>query len=220
MKPRRLPPVTATLSQGPYRQRTSTLGQTLCQAQIQQRAALLDVATCVRKTDGTQLSPQYLSDIEHSRRQSSLHVLTEPARTLGLDEDFFLVRAKPAESVVREYLLAHHAQGKAVIAFFRIANALYFEAWDTSDNCCSAARSKQYPLQSGGMAVPDALIQGRARTVRSLEKKTDRAEVLIKRRYECPTILHTPMIHLLLSASEHRGKNEGRCCVTAPIGGF
>lgn len=174
MKPRRLPPVTATLSQGPYRQRTSTLGQTLRQAQLQQRAALLEVAACVHKTDGTQLSPQYLSDIEHSRRQSSLHVLTEPARTLGRDEDFLLVRAKRAESVGREYLLAHHAQGKAVIAFFRIANALYFEAWDTSDTCCSAARSKQYPLQSGAMAVHDALIQGRTRTVHSLEKKTDR----------------------------------------------
>jgi transcriptional regulator with XRE-family HTH domain len=130
MKLRRLPPVTATLSQGPYRQRMSTLGQTLRQAQSQPRAALLDVAACVHKTDGTQLSPQYLSDIEYSRRQSSLHVLTEPARTLGLDEDSLLVREKRAESVGREYLLAHHAQGKAVIAFFRIANALYFEAWE------------------------------------------------------------------------------------------
>ena len=130
MKPHRVPPIVAPLSQSPSRRRTPTLGQTLRQARIAQRRSLLDVATRVQKADGTQLSPQYLSDIEHDHRRPSLHVLTELARVLGLEADFLLGRAKRAESVMREYLLAHPEQEKAVIAFFRIANVLHFEGWD------------------------------------------------------------------------------------------
>jgi transcriptional regulator with XRE-family HTH domain len=57
-----------------------TLGQALRQARQQQRYTLSRLAQRVQKPDGSPISPQYLSDIEHDRRTPSPMLLQALAR--------------------------------------------------------------------------------------------------------------------------------------------
>jgi transcriptional regulator with XRE-family HTH domain len=65
-----------------------TFGEILIDARLRSNLTQRDLATRLRKRDGTQISPQYLNDLEHDRRAPPTKELIEQLSTiLGLTQD-------------------------------------------------------------------------------------------------------------------------------------
>jgi transcriptional regulator with XRE-family HTH domain len=105
------------------------LGDVINQARRARRWSLRQLAAQVHKEDGTQISPQYLNDIELNRRIPAPHVLRELAQVLELDTDHLLMLAGGGEAVVRGYFEAHPEQKEEVVRLFRNAKQRRFKDW-------------------------------------------------------------------------------------------
>src|SRR6266566_2963368 len=71
-----------------------TFGQVIAQKRKEAGLSQKELALKLRKEDGTPISPQYLNDIEHDRRNPPGEFLIEQfARVLGLDKDYLCLAA-------------------------------------------------------------------------------------------------------------------------------
>lgn len=66
------------------------LGEMIARARKEKRLSLRQLGELVTKKDGTNVSPQYLNDIEHGRRIPSDEVLEQIAQHLTLDIDYVM----------------------------------------------------------------------------------------------------------------------------------
>jgi transcriptional regulator with XRE-family HTH domain len=76
-----------------------TLGQVLAEGRKKQGKSLRDVASRIKKDDGSSISPQYLNDIEHDRRTPSPAVLEQLAKVFSLAPEYlhFLAGSMPSD---------------------------------------------------------------------------------------------------------------------------
>lgn len=76
-----------------------TFGQIIAEARKKKRLSQKELASMVEREDGKTISPQYLNDIERSRRSPGDYVLQQFARVLELNEDYlyYLVGEYPAD---------------------------------------------------------------------------------------------------------------------------
>jgi transcriptional regulator with XRE-family HTH domain len=106
------------------------VGDVIKQARQRRRWTLRQLADQVTKEDGTQISPQYLFDIETHHRIPTPHVLSELARVLALEYDTLLALAGAADVVLREYLGEHPQHTAALIQLLRAAQRCRFGDWE------------------------------------------------------------------------------------------
>lgn len=65
-----------------------SLGRVISEARKEAGLSQKELASRIKKEDGSPISPPYLNDIEHDRRTpSSDHLLSEFSRVLDIDED-------------------------------------------------------------------------------------------------------------------------------------
>lgn len=81
-----------------------TFGQTISKARKEKALSQKDLAALIfKEEDNTAISPQYLNDIEHDRRNpSSDHLIRQFAKALGLQEDLLFVLAGKIPDDVRK----------------------------------------------------------------------------------------------------------------------
>lgn len=80
-----------------------SFGQLLRQGRLAKGLSQKDLAGKLRKADGGSLSPQYLNDIEHDRRNApSSDVIQQLAKLLDLSEDRLMVAANRLPDDIRE----------------------------------------------------------------------------------------------------------------------
>ena len=80
-----------------------TFGEAITQARKDRTLSQKQVAAGTLKEDGTAISPQYLNDIEHDRRNPpSENIVRQLADTLDLDLDYLLFLAGRFPSDVLE----------------------------------------------------------------------------------------------------------------------
>ena len=71
-----------------------TFGKIISEARKNAGLSQKDLALKIKKEDGEPISPQYLNDIEHDRRNPPGEFLIEQfARVLGLDKDYLCLAA-------------------------------------------------------------------------------------------------------------------------------
>lgn len=119
-----------------------TLGHLLRQARRAKGLSLRQTAAQVMRTDGRPISHQYLHNLEHDRRQASVHVLRQLARVLDLGIVGVLTRAHKVEAVIREYLHVHPDQHAAIIRLFLQALEADFAAWGRVSRQINALQSR------------------------------------------------------------------------------
>ena len=72
----------------------STFGKVISDARKKLRVSQKELAARIKKEDGSQISPQYLNDIEHDRRNPPSESLIEQfARELELSKDYLCLAA-------------------------------------------------------------------------------------------------------------------------------
>lgn len=84
----------------------TTVGKAIARARKGSGISQKELASRVRKEDGSPISPQYLNDIERDRRNPpSPNLLDQFARELGLPPDYlhFLARQLPEDIVSGNY---------------------------------------------------------------------------------------------------------------------
>lgn len=81
----------------------TTLGQAIVTARKAKGISQKDLAASVLKDDGSgPISPQYLNDIEHDRRNpTSDHLIRQFAKAVGADADYLFVLAGKIPDEVR-----------------------------------------------------------------------------------------------------------------------
>jgi transcriptional regulator with XRE-family HTH domain len=98
---------------------TDTFGGAISSARKIKGFSQKELAERVKLEDGKTISPQYLNDIEHDRRNpSSAHLVAQFSKVLGLDADYlsFLADRWP-ESLRRQ--IHSQEQFKDVVTMFR-----------------------------------------------------------------------------------------------------
>ncbi len=71
-----------------------SFGRVIAEARQKANLSLRDLAARIRKEDGTPVSPQYLNDLEHDRRNPpSDHILQQLADVLDIPRDFLYFQA-------------------------------------------------------------------------------------------------------------------------------
>lgn len=83
-----------------------TFGKTISQLRKKARLSQKELAARVFKEDGSSISPQYLNDIEHGRRNPPpLYILNQLAGILGIPVDhlFYLANQWPLDLRDQEY---------------------------------------------------------------------------------------------------------------------
>ena len=71
-----------------------SFGKRIAEARKKAGFSLKDVAEKIRKEDGQTISPQYLNDIEHDRRQpDSNHLIEQFAQVLGIPAEVLYYEA-------------------------------------------------------------------------------------------------------------------------------
>jgi transcriptional regulator with XRE-family HTH domain len=111
---------------------TLTLGRVIAERRAALALSLKDLGRIVHKEDGHGVSAQYLHDIERDRRTPSPQVLSELARSLGVDSHYLAAVAGQCPEEVTEYLREHPEAAPAVAAFFARARATGFASWETA----------------------------------------------------------------------------------------
>jgi transcriptional regulator with XRE-family HTH domain len=93
-----------------------TFGQFIAEARKQVRLSQKELAARIKKEDGEPISPQYLNDIEHDRRNPpSEFIMEQLARVLKVERDILNYYAGRLPSDLREW----EADPKKVAAAYR-----------------------------------------------------------------------------------------------------
>lgn len=98
------------------------------------KLSLRQVAEKIKKEDGDVLSPQYLNDIEHNRRNPpSEHIIEELASILEVDKNYLLALKGEPPTLVKNYLVEKPETGDALGRLFRKAKEKGFNESDWQD---------------------------------------------------------------------------------------
>lgn len=100
-----------------------TFGQIIAEARKALAISQKDLAARIRKEDGDSISPQYLNDIEHDRRDPPGEFLIEQfAKQLKLSKEHLIAAAGRWPADIREKLAAADPQlvEKAFTAFRKV----------------------------------------------------------------------------------------------------
>lgn len=80
-----------------------TFGEAITQARKEKKLSQREVAAGIRKEDGVPISPQYLNDIEHDRRNPpGEFIIRQLSAILELESDYLLFLAGRFPSDLRE----------------------------------------------------------------------------------------------------------------------
>ena len=96
-----------------------TFGRAIAIARKAKGLSQKDLATMILKEDGTAISPQYINDIEHDRRNpTSDHLITQFSKVLEKDAGYlFVLAGKIPDELRRTH--ASEAKVSKVFANFR-----------------------------------------------------------------------------------------------------
>lgn len=79
-----------------------------------------DLASRVKKEDGTAISPQYLNDVERDRRNPpSEHMISQIATALKIDKDVLCLAAGTIPEDVKKLAATHPEQVEEAFRAFR-----------------------------------------------------------------------------------------------------
>ena len=102
--------------------------------EARQRAgiSLRELGERVKKADGSPMSPQYLNDIEHGRRNPpDEDVVRQMAKVLDLDVNVLLTLAGKEPSEIKEYLEDMPDKSESIGRLFRKAKEKKFSDWES-----------------------------------------------------------------------------------------
>lgn len=86
------------------------------------KLSLRQIAEKIKKEDGEVLSPQYLNDIEHNRRNPpSEFILAQLASVLEIEKNYLLALKGELPKPVKNYISEKPETGDVVGKFFRTA---------------------------------------------------------------------------------------------------
>ena len=94
-----------------------SLGQVIREARLKKEITQKELASKVKKEDGTPIAPQYLNDIEHDRRSPSEFVARELAKQLDLTADYLIILSGAVPSDILEKGIPEHLVREGLIAF-------------------------------------------------------------------------------------------------------
>jgi len=95
-----------------------SFGQIIVDARRKARISQKQLAARIKKEDGTQISPQYLNDIERDRRNPpSEYLIRQFAKELALAEEYLILAAGTLPSELRARLT--DSDPKSVVRAFR-----------------------------------------------------------------------------------------------------
>jgi transcriptional regulator with XRE-family HTH domain len=101
----------------------ATFGQTITAARRSAGLSQKDLAARVYKEDGTPISPQYLNDLEHDRRNPPAeHMLAQFAALLGLEHDYLCFVAGQLPPDLRQN---SYAPERVAVAFRAFRKSLH-----------------------------------------------------------------------------------------------
>jgi len=97
-----------------------TFGQVIAEARKKLGLSQKDLASRIKKEDGTPISPQYLNDIERDRRNApSEQILAQIAKELDLSLDYLqVISGKVPEDIKVEHYKPEEIE-EAMLAFRR-----------------------------------------------------------------------------------------------------
>lgn len=97
-----------------------TFGRAISEARKKVGWSQKELASKIQREDGESISPQYLNDIEHDRRNpSSDHMVKQFADSLGLEGDWLYYLAGKFPANVREQNLSEKEFTNKMMAFRR-----------------------------------------------------------------------------------------------------
>ena len=97
-----------------------TFGQIIAQARKKKGLAQNELAGRIKKSDGGYITPQYLNDIEHDRRNpGSSQLIGEFARILDLEEDVLYFLSGHVPDDIRSRSTDLQKVSEALVAFRR-----------------------------------------------------------------------------------------------------
>ena len=95
-----------------------SFGQIIVEARKRARISQKELATRIKKEDGTKISPQYLNDIERDRRNPpSEYLINQLARELDLAKEYLILAAGTLPSEIQMKLT--DSDPKLVVRAFR-----------------------------------------------------------------------------------------------------
>jgi len=98
----------------------STFGKTIAEARKALGISQKELAAQIKKEDGQPISPQYLNDIEHDRRNPpSEPILEQLAKELKLSKDRLLLAAGTLPEDLRELAAAEPEKAERALRAFR-----------------------------------------------------------------------------------------------------
>ncbi len=97
---------------------STTFGGAIAQARKGRGLSQKELASLINREDGTAISPQYLNDIEHDRRNpSSDHLVGQFADVLGIDHDYLYYLADRLPQDIRTSGLSQKQVSELMMAF-------------------------------------------------------------------------------------------------------
>lgn len=109
-------------------------GDFIREQRVSLKLSLRQVAEKIKKEDGETLSPQYLNDIEHNRRNPpSEYIIDQLASVLEIDKHYLLALKGELPKPVKNYLSEKPETGDVVGKFFRAAKEKGFDESDWQD---------------------------------------------------------------------------------------
>lgn len=95
-----------------------TFGGAVSRARKGKGLSQRELAARIRREDGAAISPQYLSDIEHDRRNpSSDHLVRQFATVLEIDADYLYYLANRIPEDIRNSSLSEEKVSELMVAF-------------------------------------------------------------------------------------------------------
>ena len=96
----------------------ATFGRVIAQARKDMGLSQKELALRIKREDGAPISPQYLNDIEHDRRNpSSDHLVSQFADVLGVDLDYLYYLADRLPEDIRNSGLSQEQVSNLMMAF-------------------------------------------------------------------------------------------------------
>lgn len=95
----------------------NTLGRVIKDARVKLGLTQRQLAERTRKEDGSQITPQYLNDIEFDRRTPSEHITRQIGKVLDLDSDYLILMAGSLPEDILEKGITEETARQAVSLF-------------------------------------------------------------------------------------------------------
>jgi len=96
-----------------------SLGAVISEARKKANLSQKELAEAIKKEDGTAISPQYLNDIEHDRRNVPSYLIEQLAKVLRVDRDLLYHGAGTLPADIRDQKASPAQLASAYKAFRR-----------------------------------------------------------------------------------------------------